>query len=79
MTWDVLCNLETGKVTISKELKPSGVASGKQPLDSSLGNAVKVEEESQTGTPLAKMNGATKADCMDNQFMEDVGDPWWAR
>jgi len=74
MTWDVLCNLETGKVTVSKDFKSSGMAARKQSSDSSLGSVVKVEEDNQAGTPTAKMNIATRADCMDNQFMEDVSE-----
>jgi hypothetical protein len=73
MTWDVLCNVETGKVTVSKELKSGSIGAMKQSSGSSLGSVVKVEEDTQAGTPQAKMNSATKADCVDNQFMDDVG------
>jgi len=76
MTWDVLCNLETGKVTVSKDLRSGIVGAMKQSSDSSL---VKIEEDVQTGTPQSKMNSATKADCVDNHFMEDVSHQWGLR
>ena len=73
MTWDVLCNIETGRVTVSKNLKSgSSVSSMRQSSDTSLGSLVKVEEDNTAGTPTAKMNATTKADCVDNQFMDDV-------
>lgn len=71
MTWDVLCNLETGKVTVSKDLRTS-VSTMRQASDSSLGSMVKIEEDTQGGTPQSKMNSSSKADCLDNQFMDDV-------
>ena len=68
-TWDVLCNIETGKVTVSKNLRTSLM---KQSSDSSLRTNVKMEDDTQAGTPQSKMNSMSKADCMDNQFMEEV-------
>ena len=72
MTWDVLCNVETGKVTVSKELRSASITILEQSSDSSLGSVVKVESDILSGTPQSKMNSASKADCVENQFMEDV-------
>jgi hypothetical protein len=82
-TWDVLCNLETGRVTVSKELKTNaanlGVSTGTmrsgRSSDTSLTSSiVRVEEDGigNSTTPQAKMNSVSKADCVDNAFMEDV-------
>ncbi|KAK8858558.1 hypothetical protein IAR55_002787 [Kwoniella newhampshirensis] len=75
MTWDVLCNLETGKVTVSKDLKAGGVGSmksGRSSETSLSASIVKVEEDMSIGTPQTKMNSIAKADCVDNQFMEEI-------
>jgi hypothetical protein len=82
-TWDVLCNLETGKITVSKELRSTGggglitgvtgtMRSGKSSETSLTNSMVKVEEDGMANTPQAKMSSASKADCVDNAFMEDV-------
>ncbi|KAK4689547.1 hypothetical protein P7C73_g555, partial [Tremellales sp. Uapishka_1] len=73
-TWDVLCNLETGRVTVSKDVKSVSVGNmkGGQSSDVSLGSIVKVEPDETAGTPQSKMNLASKADCVDNQFMDEV-------
>ncbi|WVF69207.1 hypothetical protein IAT40_003983 [Kwoniella sp. CBS 6097] len=100
-TWDVLCNLETGKVTVSKNLQSGGggasggigggggggggggsgagvgvgvgsMKSGRSSETSLNGSIVKVEDDPMAGTPQAKMNSAAKADCVDNQFMEEI-------
>ena len=89
MTWDVLCNLETGRVTVSKELKTHSppapgagagmsasqtgtMRSGRSSDTSLTGSIVKVEEDGMASTPAAKMQSTSKADCVDNQFMDDV-------
>ncbi|WWD18448.1 hypothetical protein CI109_102900 [Kwoniella shandongensis] len=75
MTWDVLCNLETGKVTVSKDLKPGAVGSMKSGRSSETSlspSVVKVEDDMTMGTPQTKMNSIAKADCVDNQFMEEI-------
>ncbi|ORY28496.1 putative cell polarity protein [Naematelia encephala] len=74
-TWDVLCNLETGRVSVSKNLQGGGmgvIKSGKSSETSLSGSIVKVEEDSMAGTPAAKMQSAARADCVDNQFMDEV-------
>ncbi|ORX40101.1 docking domain of Afi1 for Arf3 in vesicle trafficking-domain-containing protein [Kockovaella imperatae] len=81
-TWDVLCNLETGKVTVSKNLQNGGAATANHLMgsmksarssDTSLtGSIVKVEDDPQAGTPAAKMKEHSRPDCVDNQFMEDI-------
>ena len=81
-TWDVLCNLETGKVAVSKHLQSGSVGgnsqmmgsmrSGKSSDSGDSASIVKVEDDPQAGTPAAKMKEQSRADCVDNQFMEDV-------
>lgn len=75
-TWDILCNLETGKVSVSKDLKSVGAGGGggrKRDSDTSLGGSiVQVDGESAPNTPAVKMSSASRPDCTDNQFMEEV-------
>ena len=82
-TWDVLCNLETGRVTVSKDLKSvagsgTGAGSGSIPRgsrtsDVSLsGSMVKVDDDSAPNTPAVKMSASSRPDCTDNQFIEEV-------
>ncbi|WVO14083.1 hypothetical protein L204_101711 [Cryptococcus depauperatus] len=76
-TWDVLCNLETGKVTVSKNLKSGSVSMGsirsRRSSDTSLSaSIVRVDEDNSMGTPAAKMVAQSKPDCVDNQFMEET-------
>ena len=83
-TWDVLCNLETGKVTVSKHLQSGAssshmigsMRSGRSSESSLSASIVKVEDDPQAGTPAAKMKEQSKADCVDNQFMDDVSPAW---
>lgn len=77
MTWDVLCNLETGKVTVSKNLKSASVSmgsigSGRSSETSLSASIVKVDDDNTMGTPQTKMVSVSKADCVDNQFMDEV-------
>ena len=76
-TWDVLCNLETGKVAVSKHLTSTtasyaNMKSGRSSETSLSASIVKVDDDPQAGTPAAKMSAQGRADCVDNQFMEDV-------
>jgi hypothetical protein len=73
-TWDVLCNLETGRVTVSKDLKSSTpVTKGKRESDTSLSNSiVQVDGDSAPNTPAHKMSATSRSDCTDNQFIEEV-------
>jgi len=74
-TWDVLCNLETGKVTVSKDLRSTlgGGGGKKRESDVSLGGSiVQVDGESAPNTPAVKMSSASRPDCTDNQFMDEV-------
>ncbi|WWC88583.1 uncharacterized protein L201_003495 [Kwoniella dendrophila CBS 6074] len=105
-TWDILCNLETGKITVSKNLQSSttstsssnsnntstangslssrenhsshvgSMRSGRSSETSLGGNSsiIKVEDDPNTisNTPQAKMNSTAKADCIDNQFMDEI-------
>jgi hypothetical protein len=73
-TWDVLCNLETGRVTVSKDLKTSvsGVK-GRRESESSLDKSiVQVDADSAPNTPAVKMSATSRPDCTDNQFIEEV-------
>jgi hypothetical protein len=78
--WDVLCNIETGRVSVSKELKVgnSGVImgsmrSGKSSETSLATSVIKVgEDDGLANTPQAKASASSKSDCVDNAFMEDV-------
>lgn len=77
MTWDVLCNLETGKVTVSKNLRSASVSVGSikssRSSETSLSaSIVKVDDDNTTGTPQAKRASVSRADCVDNQFMDEV-------
>jgi len=75
-TWDVLCDLNTGRVIVSKDLKSVGLGAGgarKRESDASLGGSiVQVDGESAPNTPAVKMSSASRPDCTDNQFMEEV-------
>jgi len=75
-TWDVLCDLNTGRVIVSKDLKSAGLGAGggkKRESDASLGGSiVQVDGESAPNTPAVKMSSASRPDCTDNQFMEEV-------
>lgn len=62
-TWDVLCNLETGKVTVSKELRGLG---GDDSIPSTLSRG-----ETQDVMNSKQLQSLTK-DCIDNQFMEEI-------
>ena len=80
-TWDVLCNLETGKVTVSRDLKGGSIGSMKsgRSSETSLANSiVRVDDDPQAPTPAAKMNLAARVDSLDNQFMDDVSDSRWS-
>lgn len=74
-TWDVLCNVETGRITISKDLKGGTLGSLRsgRSSESSLSNSiVRVEDDPQASTPASKMTAQARADDIDNQFMEDI-------
>ncbi|WRT67755.1 uncharacterized protein IL334_004727 [Kwoniella shivajii] len=77
-TWDILCNLETGRVTVSKNLQSTNVGSIRsgRSSETSLGSGslIKVEDDpsTTTNTPQAKMNSIAKSDCVDNQFMDEI-------
>ena len=72
-TWDVLCNLETGRVTVSKDLKSGSTPRGSRVSDVSLsGSMVKVDDDSAPNTPAVKMSASSRPDCTDNQFIEEA-------
>jgi hypothetical protein len=61
--WDVLCNIETGKITVSKDVAP----------------AQNTEEKSEDGTrsPASRNEpwNKEKSDASDNEFMAEVSEP----
>lgn len=84
MTWDVLCNLETGKVTVSKNLRSASVSVGSirssRSSETSLSaSIVKVDDDNTTGTPQTKRASVSRADCVDNQFMDEVSPPLFVK
>ncbi|RSH89393.1 hypothetical protein EHS25_002505 [Saitozyma podzolica] len=73
--WDVLCNIDTGKVTVSKHMakdrEVAGMRSGRS-SETSLGSVIKVEEGEMAGTPQSKMTSSSKADSVDNVFIDEI-------
>lgn len=67
-TWDVLCNLETGRVTVSKELPMANV---KSDISSDVSFSTSTKEE-EAALATNKVNAVAKSDCIDNQFMEEI-------
>ena len=66
-TWDILCNLENGKVTVSKDFRAIGLTSvavedGQEQVQASA------VEEAATGQPRSE----GKSESADNSFMEEV-------
>jgi hypothetical protein len=70
-TWDVLCNLETGRVTVSKDVKSIATIKGGHTSEISLSNSI-VRVEEDAGTLQSKMQAASRVDCTDNVFMDEV-------
>lgn len=78
--WDVCCDIETGKITVNKNLKAgnAGVMMNKdaQGSENSVGGGIRLDGEAEgagmASTPAAKMSAMQKLDCVDNQFMEEV-------
>lgn len=69
--WDVLCNIETGKITISKDLRP--------PAPSNLNGASKssridggTDEGGKEKDKEKEKEKGDKGDSPDNIFMEEV-------
>lgn len=79
--WDVLCNIETGKITIHKDIPP--IASANMfPAPpsviprSGVVSAVNLDEDiSKLGVNGVSVKGeyVARSDSSDNMFMEDVG------
>lgn len=66
--WDVLCNIETGKITISKDLRPPPAGNPSNIKNSRL-DGVERGEEGNVGKDKEK---GDKGDTADNVFMEEV-------
>jgi hypothetical protein len=67
-TWDVLCNLETGKVVVSKELRVVTPSKSDGASESSVPSA-NSEEASLANSKISQVK---HADCIDNQFIEEI-------
>jgi len=67
-TWDVLCNLETGKVIVSKELKLVIPSKSDGASESSVPSANSEEASLANG----KISQVKRDDCIDNQFIEEI-------
>lgn len=72
-TWDVLCNLETGRVTVSKELPMPPPASKLDIRDMASERSVSTTgKDEDAAMAMGKVNSVSKADCLDNQFVEEI-------
>lgn len=67
-TWDVLCNLETGKVTVSKELKSGTASRG----DSGSESSVPIARGDEDPLASGKAQAVRGTDCIDNMFIEEI-------
>lgn len=77
--WDVLCNIETGKITINKDIRQAPLLSPTQPTLMSRTGIVPMNPDddakaaAQRDREAAAKDGfVAKADSADNLFMEDV-------
>lgn len=75
--WDVCCDIETGKITVNKNMKAGssmGQNSGAQGSEVTVGQGTRLDLDAagMASAPAAKMTATQKADCVDNQFMEEV-------
>ena len=70
--WDVFCNLETGKVTVHKDIKPPATTASlfPQPPSTVPRSGSASGEELSNGVP--KGDFTARADSFDNQFIEEV-------
>lgn len=73
--WDVLCNIETGKITVSKDLAAAPAstrslssATRAQPLDNGVAAFLDVDEMGKLSSAVSP----SKADSADNVFMDEV-------
>lgn len=72
-TWDVLCNLETGRVTVSKELPMPPPAAKLDIRDMVSEKSVSTTgKDEDAAMAMGKVNSVSKADCLDNQFVEEI-------
>ncbi|TXT13546.1 hypothetical protein VHUM_00913 [Vanrija humicola] len=73
-TWDVLCNLETGKVTVSKELRSSTSTTPKsgRSSDTSFSTTTFRGDGEDTAFASGKMASFSQKESIDNQFMEEI-------
>jgi hypothetical protein len=78
--WDVLCNLENGKVTVSKEVRGSTVGlitvpvAADDPQDIPEGLSGGTDDDQLTTGTTKTDTAMIKGDCADSQFMDEVSD-----
>lgn len=79
--WDVMCNIETGKITIHKDIRPPAATASMFPAPpaviprSGVLSAVNLDEDpSKIGINGVSVKGdfIARSDNADNIFMEDV-------
>lgn len=67
-TWDVLCDVETGRVIVSNQLQSSNI---KSDMSSDISFSTSTKDE-DAALATSKVNAVAKSDCIDNQFMEEI-------
>lgn len=71
--WDVLCNVETGRVTVSKELQIPAAAAKPDLRDVMSERSVSTTgKDEDAAMAMGKVNSVSKTDCLDNQFVEEI-------
>lgn len=74
--WDVLCNISTGKITVSKDIEPAGSSGNGYPdvtEDMALGS-LSIGRASSASLAMSRYANTEVSDInTDNEFMNDVG------
>ena len=74
--WDVVCDVETGRITVNKNLGgglgPTGGSEQAGTSEASLGSQVRNEVQEKGSGEAGRGKDGSRADCLDNQFMEEV-------
>lgn len=65
--WDVLCNIETGKITISKDLRPPAPSNHNH-----TSKGTRIDGGAEDGGKEKDKEKGDKGDSPDNIFMEEV-------
>jgi hypothetical protein len=72
--WDVLCDIETGRITVNKNLGGGlgGAIAQAGTSEASLGSTVRNDAPEKGKSDQGKGKDGARADCLDNQFMDEV-------